>query len=182
MRSLAVHPVKSLAPVGVERVDVTPIGLAGDRGAVVVDAGTGERLREKSAPGLAGVTPTGDDAADAEAVTAAVGRRVRIEPAAQPAVMIAAVHLVGAPALTRAVTGDVPEGCSAADPRANLVLDLPVDEDERSWVGCTLAVGGAVLRVTRTPRHCLGVYAEVITPGRVAVGDPVNLFAADTVP
>jgi len=33
----------------------------------------------------------------------------------------------------------------------------------------------AVLDVVRTPKHCLGVYAEVVTPGRVAVGDAVVL-------
>jgi hypothetical protein len=29
--------------------------------------------------------------------------------------------------------------------------------------------------VTRTPKHCLGVYAEVRTPGEVHVGDDVLL-------
>jgi MOSC domain-containing protein YiiM len=55
---------------------------------------------------------------------------------------------------------------------------LEVDADERAWGGRTVAVGSAVLRVTRTPRHCLGVYADVTTPGRVAVGDEVRLGAA----
>jgi MOSC domain-containing protein YiiM len=32
------------------------------------------------------------------------------------------------------------------------------------------------LRVTRTPKHCLGVYAEVAVPGRVRAGDPVELL------
>jgi hypothetical protein len=83
------------------------------------------------------------------------------------------VHLVGRGAVERAARGDVPEGCSAEDPRANLLVE--VDGDERTWVGRTLVVGGAVLRVTRTPKHCLGVYAEVTTPGPVALGDEVRL-------
>ena len=32
-----------------------------------------------------------------------------------------------------------------------------------------------VLDVVRTPRHCLGVYADVRVPGRVAAGDVVRL-------
>jgi hypothetical protein len=68
----------------------------------------------------------------------------------------------------------VPEGCSAEDPRANLVVDLP-GRDERTWVGRTVHIGEAELHVTRTPTHCLGVYAEVTTPGEVRVGDAVLL-------
>ena len=75
----------------------------------------------------------------------------------------------------RLSAGDVPEGCSAGDPRANLVLHLPGEDDERDWVGRRLRVGEVVLDVVRTPKHCLGVYAEVQVPGRVATGDPVEL-------
>jgi hypothetical protein len=32
-----------------------------------------------------------------------------------------------------------------------------------------------VLGVTRTPKHCLGVYADVRRPGRITVGDAVLL-------
>jgi hypothetical protein len=84
------------------------------------------------------------------------------------------VHLVSRQAIARAALGDVPQGCSAEDPRANLVLDL-AGGDERTWVGRTLRVGDAVLEVTRTPKHCLGVYADVRRAGAVTVGDPVLL-------
>ena len=83
------------------------------------------------------------------------------------------MHLVSRAAIVRAAPGEVPEGCSPDDPRANLVLTL--DGDERSWVGRELRVGEAVLQVTRTPKHCLGVYADVRVPGRIAVGDAVLL-------
>ncbi|QNG38385.1 sulfurase [Geodermatophilaceae bacterium NBWT11] len=172
VEQLLVHPVKSMAATPLERVEVTSAGLAGDRGRVVVDAATGERLREKTAPGLAAIDPTGDDAA--ARVSAALGRTVRIEDAGAPQVMVAAVHLVSRQALERAAAGDVPAGCSAHDPRANVRLDLPED-DERDWVGRELVLGGTRLLVTRLPRHCLGVYADVVTPGPVGVGDPVEL-------
>jgi hypothetical protein len=86
---------------------------------------------------------------------------------------VAPVHLVSRAAIDRAAGGDVPEGCSADDPRANLVLTL--DGDERSWVGRELRVGEAVLAITRTPKHCLGVYADVRKAGRISVGDAVLL-------
>jgi hypothetical protein len=88
---------------------------------------------------------------------------------------VAPVHLVSRRAIDRAAAGEVPEGCSADDPRANLVLRLDGDDDERSWVGRQLRIGTAVLEVTRTPRHCLGVYAEVRRAGTVTVGDVVLL-------
>ena len=66
--------------------------------------------------------------------------------------------------------------CSADDPRANLLLDLHDGGDERGWVGRTVRIGEVELAVTRTPKHCLGVYAEVRTPGRVRTGDPVELL------
>jgi len=36
--------------------------------------------------------------------------------------------------------------------------------------------------VTRTPKHCLGVYADVLRPGEVRVGDPVFLEEPGTRP
>jgi uncharacterized protein YcbX len=101
---------------------------------------------------------------------------VRLQHADAPQVDAAPVHLVSREALRQAAAGDVPEGCSAADPRANLVLHLHGGPEEREWVGRTLRIGQAELTVTRTPKHCLGVYAEVKAPGKVHVGDPVELL------
>jgi hypothetical protein len=58
-------------------------------------------------------------------------------------------------------------------PRANLILDL-AEGDERDWIGRDVAIGGAVLHVSRAPKHCLGVYAEVVQPGRINLGDAVE--------
>jgi uncharacterized protein YcbX len=76
----------------------------------------------------------------------------------------APVHLVSAQAIERA-------GQDA--PRANLLLDLP-DDDERDWIGQDIQIGSARMTVVRAPRHCLGVYAEVVSPGRVNLGDSVR--------
>ena len=167
-----IYPVKSLAGRSVEAAQVEPAGLSGDRAWAAVGS-DGAVLRAKDEPAMATVAATGDPDADAATLTAALGRTVRLEPGgAQPGA--APVHLVSRQAIDRAAEGDVPEGCSADDPRANLLLDLDGD-DERTWVGRQVRIGTAVLEVTRTPKHCLGVYAEVRTPGEVRVGDDVLL-------
>jgi uncharacterized protein YcbX len=128
-------------------------------------------VRAKDVPALAGLPGTGDRDAVARAVGELAGRAVRLVRTPGEDAGVAPVHLVSRAAIERAAAGEVPEGCSADDPRANLVLTL--DGDERTWVGRELRVGEAVLHVTRTPKHCLGVYADVRIPGRVSVGDPV---------
>lgn len=171
-----VYPVKSLGGSTRDRVRLDTAGPEGDRAWTVVDAATDEVVRAKHAPAMAGVQPSGDPDADARAVAEAIHRAVRLR--ANPdgtGADVAAVHLVSQQAIDRAAAGDVPEGCSADDPRANLLLDLPDGGDERDWVGRTLRIGGAELTVTRTPKHCLGVYAEVRQPGEIGVGDAVLL-------
>lgn len=180
---IRVYPVRGCAGTPLERADVGPGGLAGDRTHAVVDL-AGRVLRGRDAPALAGVVPTGSPDLDAAAVAAAVGTPVRLEPLTGRPEGAAAVHLVSRGALERAAAGVVPAGCGAEDPRANLELDLPAgpDADERAWVGRRLRVGTAVLAVTRLPRHCLGVYAEVLRPGSVAVGDVVEILPGGTEP
>jgi uncharacterized protein YcbX len=167
-----IYPVRSLAGTQVPAADLTAQGLAGDRAWTVV--GDDDRVvRTKDAPGMAEVPGTGDPGADADALAAVLGRSVRLVPTPAEGTGIAPVHLVSRAAIERAAAGEVPEGCSAEDPRANLLLT--VDGDERQWVGRELRVGEAVLGVTRTPKHCLGVYADVRRPGRITVGDAVLL-------
>jgi uncharacterized protein YcbX len=173
---LSVYPVKSLAGRTVEEAEVGPAGIVGDRAWTVVDADTGDRVTVKTTPQMAEVVATGDTEADTITLTEVLGRPVRLRRAEEPQVDAAAVHLVSRAAVRRAHAGDVPEGCSADDPRANVLMDLGPDEDERGWVGRGLRIGEVELTVTRTPRHCLGIYAEVRSPGRVRVGDRVELL------
>jgi uncharacterized protein YcbX len=168
---LWIYPVKSLAGLAVPTAEVEAGGLGGDRVWTVVGA-DGAVVRAKDAPAMAALEPTGDPAVDAAALTAALGRPVRLE-AGVPQPGAAPVHLVSRQAIDRAAAGEVPDGCSADDPRANVLLHLDGGDDERSWVGRELQVGSAVLEVTRTPKHCLGVYAEVRHAGTVSVGDAV---------
>ena len=174
---ISVYPVKSLAGRVVPEARVEPGGLVGDRAYRVLDAGSGEPVTVKTTPAMRSVVATGDTEADTVTLTEVLGRPVRLAAAGAPQVDAAAVHLVSRQAIARAEAGDVPEGCSAEDPRANLLLTLPGDADERSWVGRRLRVGEAELEVVRTPKHCLGVYAEVRVPGRVHRDDAVELLA-----
>jgi uncharacterized protein YcbX len=168
------YPVRSLAGTAVTEAEVAAGGLTGDRTWTVV--GDGDRIvRAKDEPAMRDVTPTGDPAADAAALTAALGHPVRLIGAPPGRGDVAPVHLVSRGAVDRAAAGTVPEGCSAEDPRANLLLSLDEGNDERTWAGRVLHVGDAVLRVTRTPKHCLGVYADVERPGAVRAGDSVLL-------
>jgi uncharacterized protein YcbX len=88
--------------------------------------------------------------------------------------------------------------------RPNVLIEPAGDEPfaEDAWVGATLALGGVRMRVDQPDRRCVminvdpvtterdpsvlkavaqqrdacfGVYGSTVTPGRVAIGDPVTL-------
>ena len=172
MVGLTVFPVRSLAGAVTDTVSIGPGGLAGDRVWTAVGE-DGRPVRAKDEPAMRDVPATGEPEADAVALGTVLGRPVRMV-ATERGPDVAAVHLVSRQAVDRAAAGEVPDGCSADDPRANLLLDLD-GADERTWVGRTLRIWDAELRVTRTPKHCLGVYADVLRPGVVRTGDPVLL-------
>jgi hypothetical protein len=178
--AVTVYPVRSLAGTSADGAAIGPGGLVGDRAWTVV-GDDGRAVRAKDAPAMRDVPATGNPEADAPRLTSALGRPVRLVATPGGRDDVAPVHLVSRQAVDRAASGVVPEGCSADDPRANLVLDLGAD-DERTWVGREVHVGSAVLQVTRTPKHCLGVYADVLRPGEVRVGDPVLLGEPGTRP
>ncbi len=172
VEAIWVYPVKSLAGAPVAAAGIGPTGLDGDRAWTVVD--DDGPLRAKDAPELATVPGNADHGEVTARLNGLLGRTVRLEPGGdRPGT--APIHLVSRQAIDRAVLGEVPEGCSADDPRANLIVALDGDDDERTWVGRTIRVGDAVLDIVRTPKHCLGVYAEVRHAGRVTTGDAVLL-------
>jgi uncharacterized protein YcbX len=192
---LWVFPVKSMAGAPVDTAEVVAGGLAGDRAWAVVDedgatvtAAQEPRLRQVvprllhgelrldvpgAQPGLA------PDAA-AEALSTWLGRTVRLEHREGTGfVDVAPVHLVSRTSMLDAAEhAEQCDACDISEPRANLVLELADARPrgtERDWLGQTVAIGGAELSVVRHPKHCLGSYAEVATPGRIAVGDDVAL-------
>jgi uncharacterized protein YcbX len=188
-------PVKGAGAAQTGRVTVDAAGVVGDRRhAVLGEAGdvltadTEPRLRELlAAPDADGVplvtVPSaavgvrGQQADDA--LSAFLGRPVRLAAVPPARTLDAPVHLVTRQALDAAARGEHDAAdcaCSLSEPRANLVVDAP-GEREESWVGRRLAIGDVVLRVVRRPGHCLGIYAEVDVPGTVDAGALVAVLA-----
>ena len=151
-------------------------------------------------------TPGGDrfDVAD-PALAAELGEGVTLIKQgrgafdAMPLSLISAQSVTGLAALTGLDLG--PERF-----RPNLLIDTGGDgfpEDE--WVGAVLEIGGFAMRVDQRDQRCvminidpasavrdatvlrtlarsrdafIGVYGSTVTPGRVALGDPVRIVAA----
>ena len=142
----------------------------------------------------------GDPALDAE-LSAAMDAPVRVLPEIATSHQDAgAVSLVGTASLKWLRT-HLDVDAHPRRIRANLVVDTVEPFEEESWPGRQITVGGATLQVveriercrvvdlaqdgvtTRTPllktlgEHrdlCLGVYADVVLPGVIAIGDPVG--------
>jgi hypothetical protein len=188
------YPVKSMDTVSIPSAEVGAAGLAGDRSWSVVGE-DGRILSARAVPALLDVRATpGPDGPqlllpgqasavsgpDAEAALSAyLGATVRLRPVEGSGQMVAPVHLVSVQAMAQARAGGADDGteCEIEEPRANLTVDLgpdAPDDVERSWLGQQVRLGSVVLRVTALPKHCLGVYAEVVTPGAVNLGDAVE--------
>jgi uncharacterized protein len=193
-----VFPVKSMRGTSVPSTAVTAGGLAYDRAWGVVDeqgaalsASNEPRLRQVAAHVVGGgivaldvpaATPglTGADAD--EALSSWLGRPLHLEHRGDAGfVDVAPVHVVSTFSITHSTHAEDCDTCDIREPRANLVLDLSVPgsdelpEDEREWIGRSVTLGAVTLDVVRRPKHCLGVYANVATVGRVNVGDEVAL-------
>jgi uncharacterized protein YcbX len=198
--ALRAYPVKSMDAPDLERVQVLAGGIEHDRGWAVVGE-DGEVVTARQVGSLRDVratAPSGPDdppalllpgaaaelAGDAAetALSQAIGHRVRLQQAPSAGAgfnEVAAVHLVSRQSVERAAAdegltlGD--PACSVEEPRANVVVELDGDELESTWVGREVALGDVVLRISRQPRHCLGVYADVVRPGVLQVGDDVRV-------
>lgn len=221
--SLHRYPVKSMGGEAVEAVDVDRRGLTGDRWFAVVDGDgrlasgkNSRRFRRRdqvfdqvastdptgvTVSGPAGTWRVGDPALDA-VLSAAMGAPVRVTPeAGVPHQDAGAVSLVGSATL---------QWCAqrwgidadARRLRPNIVFESIEPFVEESWVGRTIQVGGARLRVVERVERCrmidvaqvgvqpqgawlkplaaeremcAAVYADVVTPGRIAVGDTIEV-------
>ena len=190
--SLRAFPIKSLdaAPLASARFLTT--GVQDDRRWAVVDE-AGEVVNARRADVLRTVrADVRDDAprvtlaggetlagADAEtALSLLLGEPVTVEAAAGGYNEVAPVHVVSRQAIGGGHAHDDEGGpcpCSVEEPRANLVLDLEGEGLETGWLGADLTVGEAVLRISKAPRHCLGVYADVLVEGQVSEGDEAVL-------
>lgn len=193
--SLRAFPVKSMDAGPLARADVLASGVRHDRGWAVVDvsgevltARTSNVLRtvraDVTSEGPAITVPGGEPLTGARADAALselVGRPVSVQASAGGGAgfnEVAPVHLVSRQAIELGADHD-DHGeqcpCSVEEPRANLVLDVAGEHLETGWVGARLHIGQAVLQVSKAPRHCLGVYADVVIEGQVAKGDDVVL-------
>lgn len=218
------YPVKGMAAEALEAADVGWHGLAGDRRWAFVRPGL-ERsnfpwltIRERSDLGrfVASFaeadrpevsvtrvrTPEGDehDVTD-PALAAGLGAGVRVIRVNRGTFDAAPLTVI-----SRATIAALEERVgSALDPRRfrpNLLVDGVDAFAEEAWVGATLTVGEAAMRVDRRDQRCvvttvdpvtserdpavlrtiaqerdacLGVYGTTVTPGRVRVGDTVTI-------
>jgi uncharacterized protein YcbX len=199
VRAVRVFPVKSMDAAAARTVRLDAAGVVGDRRHAVVDqagalvtADVEPRLRAVSAwldtggglrLDIPGAEPgLGVEAAGA-ALTGYLGRWVHVVPVEAARTLEAPVHIVSEQALEAAERGEHDVAgcaCSLTEPRSNLVVDLAAHADgtparEEDWIGRRIRVGDAVIAVSRRPGHCLGVYADVVSPGEIQAGDPAVL-------
>ena len=191
--SLRAFPVKSLDAGPLASAQVLATGVRDDRRWAVVGA-DGEVVTARQADVLRSVradvrndlptvtlagsgAPVSGEAADA-GLSALLGQQVTLAAAPGGFNEVAPIHLVSRQAIAGGHAHDDDGGpcpCSVEEPRANLVLDLTGSELETGWIGARLSVGTAVLLISKAPRHCLGVYADVLVEGAVNQGDEAVL-------
>ncbi|HEY7070209.1 MAG TPA: MOSC N-terminal beta barrel domain-containing protein [Acidimicrobiales bacterium] len=228
------YPVKSMAPERVPGADVSWHGVSGDRRwAFIRERGQASgfpwltirdrpdmvhyrpRFVDAERPDRSPVvvtTPTGAELAVTDpALAAELGggdgdgvRAVKLDRGTFDTLPLSLIT-TGTVAGLEALTG---RALDVRRFRPNLVIDAHDDGGpfpEEGWVGCTLQLGDAVVRVDGRDQRCivvnvdpataqadpivlgtiarsrqtrLGVYATTVRPGRVAVGDPVVVAGA----
>jgi uncharacterized protein YcbX len=203
-------PVKSMAGEPLEEADVYWHGIRGDRRYALVQpelthsdfpwltireraefVGYEPRLLTPEKPDASRVsirTPDGDELDMDELASRFQAHAIKLNRGAFDTAPLSLISL--------GTVGDL-------DPRRfrmNLVVDTPGDHPEDAWIGHTLRLGGARIRVDRPDSRCViittdpdtgerdpsilkelgrthdacaGVYCSVIEPGRIAVGDEV---------
>jgi hypothetical protein len=222
------YPVKSMAPDAVPSAEVSWHGVAGDRRwAFARERGEGSgfpwltirerpdmvryqpRFADTERPDKSPVvvtSPTGTefDVTD-PALAAELGAGVRALKLDRGTFDTLPLSLISTQAV--GALGDL--AGRRLDPgrfRPNLLIDAPGGAafPEEDWVGCTLRIGDALVRLDGRDQRCvvvnvdpttaardpvvfrtiarhrnarLGVYATTVRPGRVAVGDPVVVRA-----
>lgn len=217
------YPVKSMGGEALEVADIDQRGLTGDRWFAVEDgdgrlaSGKDSRRFRRRDPVFdhyattdpTGVTVTGPDgtwrvgdpALDAS-LSAVMGAPVRVTPESDvPHQDAGAVSLVGSATL-RWCAQRWGIDADARRLRPNIVFESTEPFIEEGWVGQTIQVGGAALRVVERVERCrmidvaqvgvraegawlkplaaeremcAAVYADVVAPGRVAVGDAIEM-------
>lgn len=153
-----------------------------------------------------GSTYHSDDAAGWMAVSQVLGEAVEIRvEAGTPHKDDAPIHVITTASLRWAASLRTDFDAAPERYRPNIVIEADgVERIEEHWVGRRLQIGDCVLRVTKRTERCvmpalaqqnlpflpgllraltehseasLGVYAEVMSPGELAVGAPVALLA-----
>jgi len=170
---IGLFPVKSVAGLAPASALLGPDGLRHDRGFALVGA-DGEVLTARRTPGLRDLLLRGDPASPTvtspggQDAATALGVPAELRAQEGGARQVAPVHVVTEAQRSAPGAGD--------SSRANLVVRFGDDEpgpDE--FTGARLAVGEVELLLARRPRHCAGLFASVVVPGTVRVGDPVRL-------
>jgi uncharacterized protein len=192
------YPVKSLAGERLESVDVREDGFPGDRVVRVVD-GNGEQVTARTRPGLLAIAGASWEAPGAAAMLAdAAGPDARFERTnGRGPFFDESPLLVATDGAIEAL------GYDGRRFRPNIVIAGVPGMEERSWDGRRLRVGGALeIDLGHLCERCVlttfdpdtqeqdpdvlrrvnaeldGLFARncwIATPGRIAVGDPVEL-------
>ena len=220
------YPVKSMAPESLAQVGVSWHGVAGDRRWALLDDGRRGSgfpwVTQRERPELARyrpsfrvpdrpdkspvevTTPDGDVLAITDpALVAGLGADVRAVKQDRGIFDTMPLSLITTQTVT--ALGEIvgrPLEVERFRPNVLVVAERDAAFAEDDWVGCSVSIGGACLRIDARDRRCvsvnvdpvtterdpsilraivrsrgarLGVYGSTVQPGDVAIGDPVVL-------